>query len=72
MKAQQTRAGGRHVFIERGGVEIEAPVQKCTPAPAALPETAPLRRAARFQGSAIVAMASICGLSAKEFAERYA
>jgi len=67
MKAQQTRPGGRHVLVERGGLKIAVPVQEVQP----LPATAPLWEHARIQAGAVLVLARACEVSVPEFIRRY-
>ena len=71
MKAQQTRPGGRYVFIERGGLEVAELVEEYQPAPPQPLTTVPLWEHARIQAGAVLTMAKVCEVSVTEFVRRY-
>jgi hypothetical protein len=71
MKAQQTRPGGRHVLIERGGREVAVQVEEQQAPVAQQATTAPLWEHAKIQAGAVLTMAKVCEVSVPEFVRRY-
>jgi len=71
MKVQQARPGGRHVFIERGGLDVAVPVEEQQPEVKAPPAKAPLWEHAKIQAGAVLTMANVCEVSVPEFVRRY-